>query len=767
MTIQTGMKKKLSTVFRTILYLSLLIISSCTNSLPKQQATFAGSRTCVECHETEYHTWLGSDHDKAMDTAIASTVLGDFDNAVFEENGFTSRFYKKNGKFFVHTKGPGGRPGDFQVAYTFGVKPLQQYLIPFEKGRLQTLPLAWDTKRKVWYDITDSVYKGREVKPGDWLYWTNNGQNWNGMCAECHSTNLHKNYNPETHVYHTTWSEIDVSCEACHGPGSEHNKWAALSENARKKDKSYGLVVQTSNITSQQLVNQCAYCHARRTSFGDFIHPRKNVFNIMSPQLPVVPYYYPDGQIKEEDYVFASFMQSKMHQNKVRCTNCHDPHSLKLKKRDNSLCLQCHKKEDYDTYAHHHHKRFTEEGRPLVLDHGKKTIAVGEGSLCINCHMPGQYFMGVDFRRDHSMRIPRPDLSDEPGTPNACTQCHTDKPASWAAVYTIKWYAHPTARPNFGKTMLLASQGDSAAVPGLVSLVESSQTADIVRAAATGYLGFFPGTGGDSINRTLLTDASALVRREAVKAFIPHDRDDIIQSLFPLLDDSTRMVRMEAVSRLAGVPQENLDSAQIKILNRDIDEYIAAMNYSGDFAESRHNLGILYSKLGDIKEAVHQYREAIRIDNQFYPAKVNLAILYNSLGENDKAEKLLKEVVKNHPGQSPVKYSLGLLLSEMKKYDEALIYLEEAGKEMPENPRIQYNLGQLHDFMGNRVAAEKALQKAIRLDPGNMQFLIALTQFYLKQGKYEQAEPIALKIYKLNPGDPDARKLLDFINSKL
>ncbi len=742
-------------------------INGCRTNQPQQQPVFAGSHTCIECHETEYHTWKGSDHDHAMDTAVASTVLGDFNNATFEHNGFTSRFYTKDGKYYVHTKGPQGVPGDFQIVYTFGGRPLQQYLIPFEKGRFQTLPLTWDTQRKVWYDITDSVYKGQEIKPDDWLYWTNNGQNWNGMCAECHSTNLRKNYNPVTHVYHTTWSEIDVSCEACHGPGSEHNKWAALSERARKRDTTYGLIVQTGNITSQQLVDQCAYCHARRTSFGDFIHPLKDIFDIMSPQLPVVPNYYPDGQIKEEDYVYGSFMQSKMHQNKVRCTNCHDPHSLKLKKQGNDLCLQCHKKENYDTYAHHHHKRFTGEGSPLVLDHGRKTVAVGEGSLCINCHMPGQYFMGVDFRRDHSMRIPRPDLSNELSTPNACTQCHTDKPASWAAAYTKKWYSNPTSRPNFGKTMHRADQGDTTAVPGLISLINSRQTANIVRAAATGYLINFPGTETDTLNRALLTDASSLVRREAVRNFSPHDLDDLIQSLFPLLGDSTKMVRLEATSRLAGVPRKNLDTLQKQLLSKNIDEYIATMNYSADFAASRHNLGNLYSNMGQFPEAVEQYREAIRIDNQFYPAKVNLAMLYNGLGENGKAEKLLKEVVKNHPGQSQTKYSLGLLLAEMKKYDEAVDYLQQAANEIPENPRVHYNLGQLLDFSGDTAGAEKALRHAVELDPENVQFLIALTQLYLREGKYKQAKPPALKIYKLNPNDPDARKLLDFINSKL
>ena len=264
--------------------LPVFFLFQCNNpeTAPATEATFAGSQTCLECHDTEYDLWQDSDHDNAMDTAIASTVLGDFNNTEFERDGFTSRFYKKDEKYFVHTQGPGGVPGDFQIAYTFGVRPLQQYLIPFEDGRYQCLQITWDTEKKQWYHLADSVYQGQEILPDDWLYWTNNAQNWNSMCAECHSTNLQKNYNPETHVYHTTWSEIDVSCEACHGPGSEHNNWAAIDSLSRPEIKNYGLMVQTSNITSRQLVNQCAYCHARRTSFGDFIHPHDEVFDIMT-----------------------------------------------------------------------------------------------------------------------------------------------------------------------------------------------------------------------------------------------------------------------------------------------------------------------------------------------------------------------------------------------------------------------------------------------------------------------------------------------------
>ena len=729
-----------------------------------QQATFAGSQTCLECHEVEYHLWENSDHDNAMDTANALTVLGDFNNAEFERNGFTSRFYIKDGKYYVHTQGPGGEPGDFQIAYTFGVRPLQQYLIPFEKGRYQCLQITWDTEKKQWYHLADSVYKGQEILPDDWLYWTNNAQNWNGMCAECHSTNLQKNYNPETHVYHTTWSEIDVSCEACHGPGSTHNEWAAMDERARKKDPAYGLVVQTSNITSRQLVDQCAYCHSRRSSFGDFVHPHDELFDIMSPQLPIEPYYFTDGQILEEDYVYASFTQSKMHQNNVRCTNCHDAHSLKLKYDDNNLCYQCHKKEDYGTYDHHFHKNFNEEGEPLLLENGEKIIAVGEGSECIKCHMPGRYFMGVDYRRDHSMRIPRPDLSEELGTPNACNQCHTDKTSQWAASYTEKWYGKSSLF-HFGETMYLANRGDTNAIEMLVNVIDSELTSTLIKASATSYLDYFPTERTTTLNRELLKDREALVRREAIRNFIPTDIEDLKSSLIPLLDDSTLMIRIEAASSLSILDISEFDSLTVLKLKTSINDYIKVMEYSADFAASRLNMGNLYSNLGKTEKAIENYKEAIRIDNQFFPVKINLAMLYNRLGRNKEAENLLIEVLEEQPEMGEVYYSLGLLQAEMLAYDKSISNLQKAAGLLPERSRIWFNLYSLLEYKEITTEAENVLDKCLEIEPRNLEYLYAKIEFLLKQKREREAINVAKIILEYYPDSPDKIELQNFIDS--
>jgi len=302
---------------------------------------FIGKERCIDCHKVEYDLWEKSDHRKAMEIATDSSVLGDFNNTKFISRGKETLFYKKDGRFFVKTEGVGGKIQDLEITHTFGYTPLQQYLIPFEDGKYQCLPIAWNTEKSEWFSLPEMVYPDEELSPTNWLYWTNAGQNWNGMCAECHSTNLKKNFDPETKSFNTTYSEINVSCEACHGPGSAHEDWANLPEMARSTDNNTGLIVKTSGINNREYVELCTRCHARRSQFDNYEHDRDDLLDSMLPEL-ITENYHPDGQILEEDYVYGSFIQSKMFDNDVQCNDCHDVHSGQLLFEDNKLCGQCH-----------------------------------------------------------------------------------------------------------------------------------------------------------------------------------------------------------------------------------------------------------------------------------------------------------------------------------------------------------------------------------------------------------------------------------------
>ena len=724
-------------------------------------ATFAGSLKCKECHQKEYDKWLNSNHDHAMDVANEKTVQGDFSNAVFQAHGVTSRFYKKDGRFFVHTQGPEGKMADFEVSYTFGWFPLQQYLVPFPGGRLQCLPIAWDVREKKWYHL----YPKEPMDPKDWLYWTNAAQNWNGMCAECHSTNLKKNYDIKTDTYKTTWSDIDVGCEACHGPGSRHVQWAEMPDMARPRVENFDLVVKTSGLGSRKLVELCAPCHSRRASLGDYTHAEADLLDTMLPSLLTEELYFPDGQVLDEVYVYGSFTQSKMYHRDVRCSNCHDVHGLKVIKEGNTLCLQCHRAGEYDSKEHHFHKNKEEKGDPIKSADGKVIFEVGTGAECVQCHMPGRTYMGIHYRLDHSLRIPRPDLSVKIGTPNACNRCHIDKTAQWSVDAITKWYG-PGRRPHYGTVIEEGRKRLPEAKKNLIRLAGDPLYPVIVRSTALSLLTAYPGEDTTRAFELALMDDEALIRRTAVQSISLSGQRRQTEFIAPLLYDPVAAVRMEAASTLAGEPSKKLSPDQQKVFQTDLQEYIAAMEYSGDFAFGRYNLANLYVALNEPQEAIRNYQAALKIDDLFYPAKVNLAMLYNSRGENDKAERLFRDVIAKQPELYDVAYSLGLLLAEMGKPEEALGYLERAAKGMPERPRIQYNLGLLLQRLQRDSGAEAALQKALGLEPANMDYLYALADFYLKRNRLGEAKMVAEKMVVAHPGQRVGRDLMEMIERR-
>jgi len=699
------------------------------------QPTFVGRESCRACHESAYRSWEGSNHDQSMAEANERTVRGDFDDARFEHRGATSRFYRRDGGYFVHTEGPGGEAGEFEIAYTFGVEPLQQYLVRFPRGRLQALSIAWDTEAKRWFHL----YPDRDISADDWLHWTRAAQTWNGMCAECHSTDLRKAYDPDADAFDTTWSEIDVSCEACHGPASRHLAWAEIPPMARPDLADYGLVIPTGETSSREQVELCAPCHSRRSELGDYDHTRVAVLDNQLPALLTEELYYPDGQIQGEVYVWGSFVQSKMHKNGVRCSDCHDVHSLALHREGNALCLQCHRADAYDTYDHHFHKKI-HEGRP------------SDGALCIRCHMPERPYMVVDWRADHSLRVPRPDLSQELGTPNACTQagCHDDQPLQWSVDAFRKWYGI-ARKPHYGTILAAARRGDPEARDALIRLAGDPLFPTLVRATALSLLDRYPGDAAGAALRAALLDDEALLRHTAAQGLTLADPQGRVSLLAPLLFDSAKAVRLAALAQLAGTPEPLLEPYQLEAYREVEAEYVATMQYSLDFAFAGMNLGTLYARLGRTREAESYYRRAIAVDDLFSPAKVNLAILKSGEGESAEAERLLREVVAAYPEHHEAAYLLGLLLVELGQPAEALAWMARAADGAPRNPRVRYNLGLLQQSLGRDAEAEAALRAAVELAPEQPDYLYALADHYLKRGRLEEALRLAERLVEVAP----------------
>ena len=501
---------------------------------------YLGDQTCKSCHETEFQAWKNSHHDLAMQEATDETVLGNFNETVFTSQGVTSTFFKKEGKFYVNTEGPDGALQDFEIKYTFGVEPLQQYLIAFPKGRYQCLLIAWDTQKKQWFDLMP----GERLKTDDWLHWTKGSMTWNTMCADCHSTYLEKNYDEENDAYDTKWAIIDVSCEACHGPGAKHLEYVN-SPTFKDGQKISGSFLQlTPNLSNKAQVEECGRCHARRGPLTNVFDHTGDLMDHYQIETLRPGLYHPDGQILEEVYVYGSFTQSKMYHNNVYCTSCHDPHSLQLKFDGNALCTQCHEPQKYDVETHHFHKTDT------------------DGAACINCHMPGKLYMVNDFRRDHSFRIPRPDLSIYYDTPNACNQCHDDQNARWAADAIEKWYGNER-RTHFSPALAAAQSGDLTAIPFLLEMVGDTSYPAIVQATA---VQLFSQINAQETNQKIyesLKNANPLIRYSAMGAFENSPVEDRLRYISPLLTDSVRAIRTNAAYLLADI-DENLFQGDLK-----------------------------------------------------------------------------------------------------------------------------------------------------------------------------------------------------------
>jgi len=715
--------------------------------LPLLEPLFVGSQKCGSCHKGAFEKWQGSHHDLAMDIANEATVLGDFDNVLYTDpyNNQTSRFFKKDDGFYVETEGPDGMPGIFKISYTFGAYPLQQYLIPFPGGRLQCLNIAWDVNKGEWYRLPPYEVDG----PNDWLHWTKGGQTWNGMCAECHSTRLIKGFSIESESYETRWFEIDVGCEACHGPGSAHVTWADKPEMARPQLEYYGLLVKTNTLDNQKQISICAPCHSRRFQLADNTHEEGELLDKMVPVVLQEGLYYPDGQILEEVYVFGSYTQSKMYQRGVRCSDCHDIHSLNLHRQDNEICLQCHRAEDYDSPTHHFHKREV-EGKP------------SNGHLCVKCHMPGRHYMGIDYRPDHSIRIPRPDLSKKLGVPNSChtAECHPDRSLEWIQENYTKWYG-TSRKPHYGEVIAAGRNRSPDAGIDLIRLAEDPLLPVIVRATALTLLTAYPAAEVTPVFEKALQEENALLRYTAIRNLNPMEQEHRIKLLEPKLYDHVKAVRIEAAIALASVPLSALGEDHRLAFTEALEEYRQAMLYNSDFAPQRYNLGNLEATLGNQEKAIAYYEQALIIDDLFYPAKINLATLLNQRGDNDRAVTLLKEVINTNPDLNEVSYSLGLLLAEMGQFDEALPYLGKAADGMPLYSRARYNYALALLKLKKWPEGEQSLLQALELEPDNREFFVALANLYLNFRMTEKAKRLAQKTLDHFPDHEQARQVLE------
>jgi predicted CXXCH cytochrome family protein len=737
-----NLKIKSKTGFAVCLsmYAAVMILGGCQSSTKqdttnRQAKDYVGSDACKSCHAEAYADWKLSDHFLAMQPANDSSVLGDFNNITFTADGVTNTFFKKEGKFYINTQGGDGQNHDYEVRYTFGYFPLQQYLIAFPGGRMQSTRASWDSRDKKWFH----QYSGQKVHYDDWLHWTGNSQNWNTMCASCHSTDLRKNYDFNSDTYTTTWKEINVSCESCHGPGSSHIEYV-LSKGYQKGDsiRNSGLWYARDTVPQLQL-NTCAACHARKSDVASDVMHTDEILDDLIPQVIQNEMYFADGQIKEEDYEYGSFAQSKMFHNNVRCTNCHNPHSGKLKLTGNQLCLSCHKPA-YATEAHHFHKEDT------------------EAAQCINCHMVGRTYMGVDHRRDHSFRVPRPDQSLKYGTPNACTNCHKNETPVWAAEVVKKWYGQ-VRKYHFSDDLIPGSLLDDQSEKHLVKLIADTTQPEIARATSAYYLGSMQTRQSVDALLGVLTDHKALVRYHALRSLENFSPELWQQKAYAALSDNVRAVRIAASDLFHRLPVESIPATYKEAYDKANAENITFLINQTDFAVGNIMMADYKMQGGAFQDAISYYKRGLTKDSLMNYARLNLAAALNTLGQNQEALKTLQDASVIDPFNDQVLYNLGLLQYEMGNMAGALESFQKAVNLGSSNPGLYYNYGLALQQQRQIKDAEKILLQGYRLHPQAVNINYALAFFYMQQNLPQKARKYAETLYALDPDNLDYQEL--------
>jgi tetratricopeptide (TPR) repeat protein len=741
-------------------------------------ASYVGNDACAGCHAQAYAAWKDSQHALAMQHASDESVLADFENAKFRYAGTTTTFFRRDGKYFVRTDGTDGKLADFEIEYTYGVEPLQQYLIAFSDGRLQALSIAWDSRPKAqggqrWFHL----YPDDNVDYRDELHWTRRSQNWNFMCADCHSTEVRKQYDAATNTFDTTWTDISVGCEACHGPSSAHLEWAetkstdthkglavALDERASARwitDAATGKPARSHPRKQDTEIEVCAQCHARRSQIAEGYRAGLPFMDFYRPALLSPGLYHTDGQQRDEVYTWGSFLQSRMYHAGVTCSDCHEPHTQKLRATGNAVCSTCHLASKYDDPAHHHHPLNGPDSQAVgtngVVTNGAEKG--GAGNQCVECHMPATTYMVVDPRRDHSLRVPRPDLTITQGTPNACNGCHSEKDAQWAANVIEQWYGHHAQGfQRYSEAFAYAASDAAEAAPSLARIARDPSNPAIARASALEALARYPSPRSIDAARKGLIDGDALVRRASIAALAPLPPEQRLKLLAPLLDDPVRTVRMEATSVLAD-SMGGATMRQLAAFKHGAVEYESAQRFNADRPEARASLGNFYARQGRFDEAHAQLQSTLDLDPEFVPAYVNLADLLRTRGRDAAAGNVLRIGIQKVPDAAALHHALGLTLVRLDRSSAGLAELKRAAKLLPADARFAYVYAVGLSSAGKTQAALAEIDRALKHHPDDRDLLLTAAIFRRDNGDIDGARRYAERLSQRYPNDSNAAQL--------
>ncbi len=706
-------------------------------------AAYVGSPKCVTCHAQEGERWATSDHAKALFTPKTNPVHPRVRDVAVPQLGAGAKFVEDEKGTRIDIQN-GSLHDQFEVAYAIGVRPLQQLIVQMPQGHLQTLTIAWNVEKNEWYSLYSTL-----LTPENPLHFSQPTQNFSSMCGDCHTTGFDKNFDLQKNSYDTRWQEIGVGCEQCHGPGSRHVGWAQRKDR-NGSDPVFGLAVRGKELNSASLLDNCAQCHSQRRPLTHAHKVGETFLEQYQPLLLDEGQYFADGQIQGEVYEYGSFSQSKMFANGVACVDCHNAHSGKIVAEGNALCVRCHSnspparfpslvKKVYDSPEHHKHAQDS------------------RGSACVSCHMRDRTYMGIDVRRDHSFRIPRPAASVVIGTPNACDSCHADRGASWAAKQVERLWGVHADRYDFARTFAAARKFDRTVASDLTRVLYDQSHAAIVRATAMRLYGGLslenPFEAIDAGSR----DSHALVRFAAVGALPPLARGPNAQRhvkiLGKLLGDPSRLVRAEAGRVAAGVPDSMWSPSDRTALAKARADFLERERANEERPDAHVTLGIDAEQTGDSSRAKAEYSQALRLAPSFAPAHLNLATLLAQGKKVDEAESHLRAALVAEPDSGPAHYALALVLVETKRRALAIPELRRAAALMPGQVRPLYTLGLVLDQEGDARGALDALTRAYAIANTDADILYALAFYHSSRKQVPDAKKWLERLKAAHPND--------------
>jgi predicted CXXCH cytochrome family protein len=711
---------------------------------PQGAARWVDEQQCQACHSSQVQDWQGSHHHLAMQLASAETVLADFTAAPLHTPAETTVFKRKGEEFWVTLPGADGQPADFKVAYTFGVSPLQQYLLALPGGHLQALGAAWNVEQQQWFHLYP------QVDHRDPLHWSGAQQNANAMCIECHTTGFERRFDSQTNSFSSRWQALGVGCQSCHGPASNHLLWAADPQGFGTTGR--GLPVNLKDAGNHTEVETCARCHSRRAALEVGYHAANRLYDDYQPSLLAAGVYEVDGKIQDEVFEYGSFTQSRMHTAGVRCSDCHNPHSTELRARGDAVCTQCHnpsgqairsdirmgglQAKDYQSPAHHHHP----------VD--------SPGAQCQSCHMPGRYYMGNDLRHDHSFSRPNPRQALELGHSDACLGCHQQDETGKIVEQFKAWYGEPApADGGYAQALFSARKGRAGAAAALYAQLARTDLPGLRKATLLAELPQYPTPQAGQILVAALRHPDPVVRLAAIEVVgaltTPEQQ---VPALGPLLNDPRRAVRLAATWQLAQLPpalHQGLPRWPAVLA-----DYEQAQRAQLDRAEALTNLAALYQVTQRADQVESSLHLALQRNPNFHPARLMLAQWLEAQGQAGQGIALLHESTANYPEEASLYHALGLALVRSGQRQEALAALRQAYELAPENRDYAYVLAvALHDA-GQVEAALTLLRAQLVLAPANRTLRMALISYLRESGAIQQANALFAELASLNPEDP-------------